>query len=66
MFLKAFSISLIIASCFALVLLVIELINELLLRGYDVFNPFTQGIIAFAALVAVIYGILWLDKDIED
>lgn len=65
MFLKALGISMIIAGCFALVLSVIELINVLLIMGYDVFNPFTKGILAFMFLVATIYGILWLDKDVE-
>ena len=61
MFLKAFGISILIASGFGIVLAAIDLYNTIPIT----YRPFITGVLAFILMVATIYGILWLDKDIE-
>ena len=58
MFIKALSISTLIASIFGLLLVAVDFYNSL---NVD-YKPIIQIIVAFIALVALVYAILWLDK----
>ena len=59
MFIKALSISMIIASLLGLLLIAIEFYNSLTVE----YRPIVLGILAFCTLVATVYGILWLEKN---